>query len=262
MSEIVPAWRRELPILVGARVALREVTGSDAAGLFQLITRDEVVQRYIAAPPPSVVAFHGFIRWCHQQRAAGESVCFAIVPNGLEHAVGIIQIRALGLSFSIAEWGFALGSMFWSTGVFVEAAALAAEFAFSTLGTFRLEGRAATANGRGNGALLKLGASSEAILRRGLTRDDLPHDQFIWGLLAEEWRRPPVRDRRFSAATAQKNIGAAIVEFQARLLNNPQHAGPSQSTSPAPLYPFFIGSAASDSPDAQRRLKPKPPEEA
>jgi RimJ/RimL family protein N-acetyltransferase len=261
MSEIVPTWRRELPVLRGARVALREVTGSDALGLFELITQDEAVQRYIAAPPPSIVAFHGFIRWCHHQRAAGESVCFAIVPHGLEQAVGILQIRARALDFSIAEWGFALGSMFWSTGVFVEAAVLAAEFAFSTLGTFRLEGRAATANGRGNGALLKLGASSEAILRKGLKRDDVPCDQFIWGLLAEEWRQPPVGDRRFSATTAQKNIGAAIAEFQTRLLNNPQHEQPSRSTLPVPLYPFFVWSAAPESLDAPRRSKLKPPEE-
>jgi RimJ/RimL family protein N-acetyltransferase len=235
-------WQQALPVLRGARVTLREVTGSDAVGLFELISQDEAVHRYISAPPPSIVAFHGFIRWCHQQRAAGESVCFGIVPHGLEHAVGIFQIRRLGLDFSIAEWGFALGSMFWSTGVFVEAATLAAEFAFTTLGAFRLEGRAATANGRGNGALLKLGASSEAILRGGFKRGDRPRDQFIWGLLAEEWRAAPAGHRRFSAAATQKNIAGAITEFQARLVSNAQPCEqPSQSAAPAPLYPFFVG---------------------
>src|SRR5947207_11071087 len=98
-------WREELPVLRGARVVLREVTGSDAMGLCELISQDEAVHRHISAPPPSIVAFHGFIRWCHHQRRAGESLCFAIVPNGLEHAVGIIQIRARALDFSIAEWG-------------------------------------------------------------------------------------------------------------------------------------------------------------
>ena len=165
-------------------------------------------------------------------------MCFAIVPRGLEHAVGIIQIRALALDFSIAEWGFALGSMFWSTGLFLEAAALAADFAFTTLGTYRLGGRAATANGRGNGALLKLGASSKAVLRSGLKRDNLARDQFIWGLLADEWRRPAIDHPRFSSSAAEKNIEAAVAEFQARLLNSPRCAQPSPSTGPAPLYPF------------------------
>ena len=244
-----PSWRQQLPVLPGARVVLREVTGSDALGLFELITQDEAVHRHISAPPPSIVAFHGFIRWCGQQRLAGKSVCFAIVPRGLEHAVGIIQIRALALDFSIAEWGFALGSMFWSTGLFLEAAALAADFAFTTLGTYRLEGRAATANGRGNGALLKLGASSEAVLRSGLKRDNLARDQFIWGLLADEWRRPAIDHPRFSSSAAEKNIEAAVAEFQARLLNSPRCAQPSPSTGPAPLYPFFIGKAGDPPPD-------------
>jgi ribosomal-protein-alanine N-acetyltransferase len=259
MNETVHPWRRELPVLHGARVYLREVMGSDAAGLFELITQDEDVQRHISAPPPSIVAFHGFIRWCQDQRARGESVCFAIVPHGLTHAVGIVQIRKLGLDFCVAEWGFAIGSMFWSTGVFMEAAVLAADFAFSTLKTFRLEGRAATANGRGNGVLLKLGASSEALLRRGLKRDDVPRDQFIWGLLAEEWRdRPAECARRFSAATAQKGIDAAIAAFQARLLNQPQPDQPSQSSAPAPHYPFFVGSPPPKSPDVRGESEPPP----
>lgn len=249
MNGLVPAWRQELPVLQGARVVLREVTGSDAVGLFELITQDEAVQRHISAPPPSIVAFQGFIRWCQQQRLAGESVCFAIVPRGLEHAVGVIQVRALAPGFSIAEWGFALGSMFWSTGIFVQAAALAADFAFTTLGSFRIEGRAATANGRGNGALLKLGASSEGVLRAGLKRDDLPRDQFIWGLLAEEWRQPRVDHRRFSATAARKDIEATIAEFQTRLLNGPPREQSSPSTVPAPLYPFFVGRAGDPPPE-------------
>ena len=249
MSGPVPQWRQELPVLRGERVTLREVTGSDAVSLFELISQDALVRRHISPPPPSIVAFHGFIRWCHHQRAAGESVCFAIVPHGLEHAVGIFQIRRLALDFSIAEWGFALGSMFWGTGLFAEAAALAAEFAFTTLGTFRLEGRAATANGRGNGALLKIGAASEAVLRGGLKGDDLPRDQFIWGLLAEEWRNRPSGCRRFSAPDAQKDIQAAIAAFQTHQLNHPQRDRPLPPNAPAPLYPFFIGRTGDPPPD-------------
>ena len=249
MNGLLPTWRQELPVLQGARVVLREVTGSDAVGLFELITQDEAVQRHISAPPPSIVAFQGFIRWCRQQRLAGESVCFAIVPRGLENAVGIIQVRALAPGFAIAEWGFAIGSMFWSTGIFPQAAALAADFAFTTLGSFRLEGRAATANGRGNGALLKLGASSEAVLRGGLKRDDLPRDQFIWGLLAAEWRQPRADHRRFCATAAQKNVEAAIAEFQTRLLNGPPRDQPSSGPLPAPLYPFFVGRTGDPPPE-------------
>ena len=62
-------------------------------------------------------------------------------------------------------------------------------FAFDVLGVHRLEARAAVANGRGNGALRKLGAVREAVLRRSfLCRGDYL-DQSLWTILADEWRR-------------------------------------------------------------------------
>src|ERR1700694_393391 len=109
-------------------------------------------------------AFEGFIAWAQRERSLANSVGFGIVPHGLHAAIGIIQVRAMKPTFFVAEWGFALGSAFWSTGVFPEAAALVAQFAFGTLHVHRLEGRVATANGRGNGALQKIGGSAEGIL--------------------------------------------------------------------------------------------------
>ncbi len=229
-------WRQGLPHLTGARLYLREVVATDAVSLFELITQDPAVQRHISTPPPSIVAYQGFIAWSHRQRSEGQSICFAVVPHGVEHAIGIFQVRALGLDFSVAEWGFALGSAFWSTGIFEEAAALVADFAFNTLGTFRLEGRAVTTNGRGNGALYKLGASEEGILRQGLERDDLQHDQFMWSLLAEEWPQQPVERGRFSEATAKKKIDLAIAEIQCHLFKNARL----ESSSKPHLHPFFV----------------------
>ena len=78
-------------------------------------------------------------------------------------------------AFDIAEWGFALGAEFWGTGMFVDGAELVLDFAFDVLGVHRLEARAALKNGRGNGALQKLGAMQEGVLRRSFLRNgDLP----------------------------------------------------------------------------------------
>lgn len=233
-----PVCLAGLPRLYGPRLQLRELVPADAPSLFWAISDDPKVQRHISAPPPSITAFRGFIEWCLRQRVDGQSICFGVVPKGLEQPIGVFQIRKLGLDFSVAEWGFVLGSAFWSTGVFEEAASLVADFAFMQLGTFRLEGRAATGNGRGNGALLKLGASEEGILRRGLQRDDTEHDQFIWGLLAEEWQRRAARVRhdRSSEDAARKKLEAAIEEMRERLVNAPR----SQSVGTPDPHPFFV----------------------
>jgi RimJ/RimL family protein N-acetyltransferase len=62
------------------------------------------------------------------------------------------------------------------------------DLAVDVLGTSRLEARAAVANGRGNGALRKIGAVQEGVLRRSFLRNGVYHDQVLWGIVAEDWR--------------------------------------------------------------------------
>ena len=68
-------------------------------------------------------------------------------------------------------------------------------FAFDLAGAYRLEARASVANGRGNGALRKIGAVQEGVLRRSFLRQGQYHDQVMWSLLAEDWRAQRVERR-------------------------------------------------------------------
>jgi [ribosomal protein S5]-alanine N-acetyltransferase len=180
-------WRRVLPVLEAGAVTLRELQLSDAPTLLEMLTTHEVA-RFISPPPTSVEGFERFIDWTHRERAAGRYICFGIVPAGLEQAVGIIQVRTLTSGFDVAEWGFAIGSSFWGTGTFQEAAKKVLAFVFTDVGTHRLEARSAVRNGRGNGALQKLGATREAVLRRSFRRGGVYHDQVIWSICQDDWR--------------------------------------------------------------------------
>jgi len=181
-------WRRKLPVLTGSLATLRELRLSDAPSLLAMLSTEEVA-RFISPPPTSVEGFERFIAWAHRERAGGAYICFAVVPHGMDTAVGIFQVRQLGSGFGTAEWGFALGSAFWGSGIFVDAAQKVVEFAFDEVGTHRLEARAAVANGRGNGALRKLGASQEGVLRKSFLRNGEYLDQTLWTILDEDWRR-------------------------------------------------------------------------
>jgi RimJ/RimL family protein N-acetyltransferase len=180
-------WRSALPALAGQLVALRDLRASDAASLFSLLTTEEV-SRFISPPPTSVEGFEKFIAWAHRQRQAGQYMCFAVTLKGFDTAIGIFQVRDLHSGLETAEWGFALGSAFWGTGVFEDAAKLVLEFAFDTVGVRRLEARAAVQNGRGNGALLKLGAVPEAVLRQSFLKDGRRLDQVLFTILESDWR--------------------------------------------------------------------------
>jgi len=181
-------WRRALPLLTGAMVTLRDLRLSDAPTLLAMLSTEEVA-RFISPPPTTVEGFERFIAWTHRERAAGKYVCFGVVPHGMHKAIGIIQIRQLEPSFETAEWGFAIGSGYWGSGVFPDAAKLAVEFAFEGIGVRRLEARAAIANGRGNGALRKVGAVQEGVLRKSFLRNGEYLDQALWTIHADDWQR-------------------------------------------------------------------------
>src|SRR5262245_59683709 len=186
-SVVSSDWRQQLPVMTGRLVRLRELRASDAPSLFSLLTTDEVA-RFISPPPTTVEGFERFIAWTLRQRAAGTYACFAVTIVGEDTAIGIFQVRETEPGFETAEWGFALGSPFWGTGIFRDGASLVLKFAFDTLGVHRLEARAALRNGRGNGALRKIGAVQEGVLRKSFLRNGEYLDQALYAIVDEDWR--------------------------------------------------------------------------
>jgi RimJ/RimL family protein N-acetyltransferase len=187
-AETKISWRTQLPALCGTLVSLRDLQTSDASSLFSMLTAEEVA-RFISPPPATVAGFERFIAWAHAQRVAGEYLSFAVVPTGHDAAVGLFQVRQIEPGFGSAEWGFAIGSAYWGSGMFLEGARLVVDFTFNVVGARRLEARSAIKNGRGNGALRKVGAVQEGVLRRSFLRNGEYLDQMLWSILDEDWRQ-------------------------------------------------------------------------
>ncbi|MBI3262287.1 MAG: GNAT family N-acetyltransferase [Acidobacteria bacterium] len=202
-------WRSGLPVLIGSGFVLREVGPQDALSLFELLT-DEQVTRFMSRPPENAGGFEHFFEWVRAERRAGHCFCFAIVPEGRETAVGLIQGREIEPGFGTAEWGFALGRPYWGTGLFMAAARLVVDFVFRCTHAHRLEARALVENGRGNGVLRKLGAIPEGILRKSFKGDENYLNQVLWSLNAEDWlaRTPSSSICRWRPAVAEEQPAA------------------------------------------------------
>ena len=186
VTTITTDWRQALPVLTSSQVTLRQLRASDATSLCALLTTEEV-SRFISPPPTTVDGFERFIAWTLRQRQAGTYACFAVTVDSTDTAIGIFQLRELEPGFGTAEWGFAIGSAYWGSGVFQEGAELMVKFAFEVVGVHRLEARAAVKNGRGNGALRKIGAVQEGLLRKSFLKDGEYLDQALWTILHEDW---------------------------------------------------------------------------
>jgi RimJ/RimL family protein N-acetyltransferase len=135
-------------VLRDRRIKLRELVKTDALSLLSMLSTEEVA-KFISPPPTTPQGFEKFISWAHRERQAGNQFTFGMVPEGCDHAIGLVQVRAIAPRFSVAEWGFAVGSPFWGTGIFLASARMTLDFAFQHTAVNRLEARAVVQNGRG-----------------------------------------------------------------------------------------------------------------
>ena len=187
-AEIPFGWHFGLPTICGEKVTLREPRRSDAPALLAMLTSEEVAE-YVSPLPRTVEGFEAFIAEAHHERTRGNSFCYGVVPRGYEDAMGLFQVRQLEPGFGSAEWGFAIGSPFWGSGVFMEGAKAIIDFSFGVVGVQRLEARSIASNGRGNAALRKVGALQEGTLRRSFQRNGRYLDQILWSILKDDWRQ-------------------------------------------------------------------------
>jgi [ribosomal protein S5]-alanine N-acetyltransferase len=181
-------WQFGLPIIRGENATLREVQASDAEALLAMLTTEEVAE-FVSPLPNTVDGFCGFIAEARHERTLGSSFCFAVVPEGYEYAMGLFQVRQLEPGFGSAEWGFAIGSPFWGSGLFAASAKAVIDFSFGVVGVHRLEARSISSNARGNAALRKIGALQEGILRRSFQRNGRYFDQILWSIVKDDWRQ-------------------------------------------------------------------------
>jgi ribosomal-protein-alanine N-acetyltransferase len=143
--------------------------------------------RFALDEPVSEVALQQLIERIARDRAAGRAFTYVITLTATRTVIGLLQVRQLDPGFEAAEWECTLAPSWRGSGVFVEAARLVGSFAFGSVGANRLEARVPVRDGRANGALRKLGAVQEGILRRSLRLGGEYLDQVLWSMLKEDW---------------------------------------------------------------------------
>lgn len=161
-----------LPVLSQDDVCLREVHPSDATALTALFARSDV-SAHLDPPPGSIAEFTSWITLSQSRRSDGRAACYSLLTGG-EQVTGLFM--ALRLDDDRAEIGFAMSPALWGTGVFLKAANLYLDFLFNEWGVKALVGKTLVRNGRGVGAMRKLGAQViEQSIRNG-------QPELIWTL--------------------------------------------------------------------------------
>jgi ribosomal-protein-alanine N-acetyltransferase len=182
-------WRHELPTLTTRMVGLREPTSADLGSLWNLLSEHDASRFGLDEPTRAEV--QAFIARATSDRAAGRAFAYVVVLAETGETVGLFQVRGLDPTFEIAEWECTMARAVRGAGAFLEAARLVASLAFGSIGANRLEARVPAQNGRACGALRKLGAVHEGILRRSVRRGGQYQDQSLWSILRDDWGTRP-----------------------------------------------------------------------
>lgn len=187
MSDVSTAdWRTALPVLTARLVTLREPTPQDLRALLDLLSTGDSC-RFGLEEPISAVGVQDLIDRAPRDRAAGVAFTYVITIATTRAVAGLVHVRELDPGFEAGEWECVVAPSWRGTGVFLEAARLVGSFAFGAVGVHRLEARVFVQNGRANGALRKLGAVQEGVLRRSERRGGEYFDQVLWSVLKEDW---------------------------------------------------------------------------
>jgi RimJ/RimL family protein N-acetyltransferase len=179
-------WRNQLPTLEGRAVTLREPNAADLGPIVDILSLPDATRFGIGERITEVTA-QQLIDRALSERAAGLSFTYVIAVAGGRTVVGLVQVRQLDAPFETVECECTIVPSARGTGVFLETARLIGSLAFRSLGTHRLEARVPVQNGRANGALRKLGAVQEGILRRSMRQRGEYVDQVLWSMLKEDW---------------------------------------------------------------------------
>ncbi len=185
-GSVLSDWRSELPILTARLVTLREPTVADLRPLIDLRSITDASPFGIDEPSPEL-AMQQLIDRASRDRIAGIAFTYVVTISSTRAVVGLVQARQIDLSWESGEWECTIAPSWRGTGVFLETARLIGSFAFGTVGVHRLESRVPLQNGRANGALRKLGAVQEGVLRQSVRRGSEYLDQVLWSVLKEDW---------------------------------------------------------------------------
>lgn len=119
----------------------------------------------------------------------GDVFRLAVVHRADNALVGEVLLKLASRSALQAEVGYIFNPAFAGRGYATEAVAGMIEFGFSTFGFHRIFARLDTENKGSVGVVERLGLRREAHLRQNDRFDGKWGDEYIYAILASEWRR-------------------------------------------------------------------------
>ena len=176
--------------LKSEKLILRKLRTSDAASIY-LNARDKEIPRFMPPLPyPYKLAdAKEFIKNSIKEWVSGDNITFGITLKEKDEVIGTIALNQKRSSPFVAEVGYWLGKKYWRQGIGTEALQLILSYGFNKLKLKRIFAKVLSGNEASYTLLKKNGFKFEGCLRRHVFSRGRWHDDLIFGILKEEFKK-------------------------------------------------------------------------
>lgn len=181
--------------LMTARLVLRPFAADDLDDLHAFRSLPEVARYLYWAPSDRAETAEVLTRKTDQYRlaSAGDTLALAVVERATRRVVGEVSLRWLSAEHRQGELGYVFHPAVAGRGFATEAARVVLRLGFDELGLHRIIGRCDPRNEPSWRLLDRLGMRREAHFVQNEIFKGEWGDEYVYALLAAEWRTRPER---------------------------------------------------------------------
>jgi RimJ/RimL family protein N-acetyltransferase len=178
-------------MIKGKLVQLRPVQRADITFFLTWFNDPEITQYLQMYLPMTEIAEEKFIEDLCTTRAMNDAFFVIEAVEGEKKTViGSIGLHQINSKDHFATFGIAIGDKhYWSKGYGTEAAKLIIRYGFEQLNLHRISSSAWAFNERSLKMHAKAGFKEEGRRRQIVFKNGAYHDEVVFGLLAEEWKK-------------------------------------------------------------------------
>lgn len=169
------------------RLIVRPVAEHDLPDLLRINGDDQVTRFLPYASWHSLADGRAWLERMNALGAAGTGIQLAVVDRALASVVGTCLLFRYEQASARAEIGYVLGREHWRRGLMREALAALITHAFTAWSLRRLEAEVDPLNTASVRLLETLGFEREGLLRQRWQDKGVIHDNYVYGLLRDDW---------------------------------------------------------------------------
>lgn len=158
-----PEYERNLPVILGQKVQLRQIQEEDADALLSMLTDHQIRQTIYADQLASPLRAQRILSQM-LGRDRQNSLHFGVCKVGEQPLIGVVSLQHWRQVSGQATLGFLIDSADWNKGYASEAVKLLLDIGFGKLGLKRIEGRCQSSNTASERIMIKNGMQLDRMI--------------------------------------------------------------------------------------------------